>query len=112
MTQDEVFHMAIDAGATDCANPDKWGILEISYESLEWHDRIERFAALVAAHEQKWCVKACAELRKMAIAEEREECAKVCDSVAQRMDDEGEGPTGYIGWVDDCASNIRARGGK
>ena len=44
MTQDEVLHMAIDAGATDCANPDKWEILEISYESLE------RFAKLVAAH--------------------------------------------------------------
>lgn len=50
MTQDEVLHMAIDAGATDCANPDKWGILEISYESLE------RFADLVAAHayEKGW----------------------------------------------------------
>jgi len=47
MTQNEVLHMAIDAGATDCANPDKWGILEISYESLE------RFAALVAAHDTK-----------------------------------------------------------
>lgn len=44
------------------------------------------------------------------VEDEREECAKVCDSVAQRMDDEGEGPTGYIGWVDDCAFNIRARG--
>ena len=44
MTQDKVLRMAIDAGATDCANPDKWGILEISYENLE------RFAALVAAH--------------------------------------------------------------
>ena len=48
MTQDEVLHMAIDAGATDCANPDKWGILEISYENLE------RFAKLVAAHERPW----------------------------------------------------------
>lgn len=87
MTKEDIIRMAIDAGATDCANPDKWDIWEIRDADLE------RFAALVAAHE-------------------REECAKVCDSVAQRMDDEGEGPTGYIGWVDDCASNIRARGEK
>lgn len=50
MTQDEVLRMAIDAGARDCANPDKWGILEISYENLE------RFAELVAAdgYEKGW----------------------------------------------------------
>jgi hypothetical protein len=46
------------------------------------------------------------------VEDEREECAKLCDSVAQRMDDEGEGPTGYIGWVDDCAVAIRERGKK
>lgn len=51
MTQDEVLHMAIDAGATDCANPDKWGILEISYENLK------RFADLIAAHEREECAK-------------------------------------------------------
>ena len=52
---------------------------------------LERFAALVRA-------------------DEREECAKVCDVIAQKMDDEGEGPTGNIGWVIDCAEAIRARG--
>jgi hypothetical protein len=41
---------------------------------------------------------------------EREACAKECDAVAQKMDDEGEGPTGYIAWVTDCAASIRARG--
>ena len=51
MNQDDLFDMAIDAGATDCANPDKWGILEISYENLE------RFAALVAAYEREECLK-------------------------------------------------------
>jgi hypothetical protein len=45
-----------------------------------------------------------------AILAEREECAKVCDAVAQQMDDEGEGPTGNIGWVSGCAAAIRARG--
>jgi len=54
-------------------------------------ENIIRFAALVAAAE-------------------REACAKVCDAVAQQMDDEGEGPTGYIGWVGKCADAIRARG--
>lgn len=52
---------------------------------------LEQFATLVAAHE-------------------REECAKVCETIAQQMFDEGEGPTGYIGWVDDCTNAIRARG--
>ena len=61
--------MAIDAGATDCANPDKWGILEISYENLA------RFAALVAAHE-------------------REECAKVCESYQDAVD-RHKWPNGY-----------------
>ena len=51
MTQDEVLHMAIDAGATDCANPDKWGILEISYENLE------RLAAFIMLYEREECAK-------------------------------------------------------
>ena len=62
MTREDIIEMAIDAGATDCANPDKWGILEISYENLA------RFAKAVAAHE-------------------REECAKVCDEVGDRDTD-------------------------
>ena len=52
-----------------------------------------RFAALIAAAE-------------------REACAKVCEAAAKKMDDEGEGPTGYIAWVADCAAAIRARGNK
>jgi hypothetical protein len=47
--------------------------------------------------------------RKAGAAEEREACAKVCDAAAKKMDDEGEGPTGCIAWVTDCASAIRAR---
>jgi hypothetical protein len=43
-------------------------------------------------------------------AAEREACAKVCDATAKKMDEEGEGPTGYIAWVTDCAAAIRARG--
>ena len=46
---------------------------------------------------------------EMGVEAEREACAKVCDAVAQQMDDEGEGPTGSIGWVDQCSKTIRAR---
>jgi hypothetical protein len=49
------------------------------------------------------------QLRK-AVADEREECAKVCDAVAEEMEVYGEGPTGYISYVEDCAAAIRARG--
>jgi hypothetical protein len=52
------------------------------------------------------CLERFAELAR---ADEREACAKVCDAVAQQMDDEGEGPTGNIGWVNGCADAIRAR---
>jgi hypothetical protein len=50
MNRNDIILMARDAGASGCANSDKWGILEISYESLE------RFAALVAAHEREACI--------------------------------------------------------
>ena len=45
-----------------------------------------------------------------AVKAEREACAKACDVIAQKMDGEGEGPTGNIGWVIDCAEAIRERG--
>ena len=49
MTHQDIINMAVEVGATGCANPDKWGFFEISYTSLE------RFAALVAAHEREAC---------------------------------------------------------
>jgi hypothetical protein len=70
MNRDDIIRMAIEAGARDCANPDKWDIFEIRDTDLE------RFARLVAAHE-------------------REECAKLADS---------------LGWV--SVDDIRARGEK
>lgn len=45
--RDDIFRMAIEAGARDCANPDKWDIWEIRDTDLE------RFAALVAAAKQE-----------------------------------------------------------
>jgi hypothetical protein len=59
---------------------------EIDCCSLEWHDRIERFASLVAEHE-------------------REECAKWADLVAREIDNT-HNTASYI------ASGIRARGKK
>ena len=50
MTKKDIIRMAVEVGATGCANPDNWGVFEISYKNLE------RFAALVAAHEREACV--------------------------------------------------------
>ena len=47
MTHQDIINMAVEVGATGCANPDKWGFFEISYTSLE------RFARLVASHERE-----------------------------------------------------------
>ena len=49
MTREDIICIAIEAGARDCANPDKWDIWEIRDTDLE------RFAALVAAHEREEC---------------------------------------------------------
>ena len=78
MKIEDVIRMAREAGAKPSSNPEKWDILEISDESLK------RFAALVAA-------------------QEREECAKLCEEVDGRL-------THYR--APDCAIAIRARGEK
>ena len=62
MTEHDYVYMAQEVGARGCSNPDKWGILEIKHEDLA------RFAALVRA-------------------DEREECAKVCDDWPNGRDD-------------------------
>ena len=51
MNKEDIICMAVEAGARDCANPDKWDIWEIRDTDLE------RFAALVAAHERGECAK-------------------------------------------------------
>jgi hypothetical protein len=47
MTKDDIICMAREAG------------FELDCCSLEWHGRIERFAALVAAAEREACAKVC-----------------------------------------------------
>jgi hypothetical protein len=53
MTREDVIRMAREAGAKPSHNPDKWDIWEIRDTDLE------RFAALVAAHEREKCAQLC-----------------------------------------------------
>ena len=55
MTQDEIIHMAREAGF-DVDDP----IFPMDAEDIKI---LERFAALVAAHEREACAKVCEELR-------------------------------------------------
>lgn len=72
MTREEIVRVAREAG------------MFVTSELKGQTDKLERFAALVAAHE-------------------REACAKVCDLVAKEIDDTNGNAT-Y------CAAAIRARG--
>jgi hypothetical protein len=81
MTKDDIIRMAREAGFADTDDHGVW--ITDGY----WDEDLIRFAALVAAHE-------------------REECAKVCESldlptVVGKSWDEG---------TIDCAKAIRARG--
>lgn len=70
----------------------------------------EEFEQLLKANNIVFVGEAAWRVAQLVAAAEREACANVCDAVAKQMDDEGEGPTGYILWVKDCANAIRARG--
>ena len=90
--QDEIIRMAREAGISSV-----WA--EASTRQLE------RFAALVAAHEREKCFDAAMKSAEKAVDAamllEREACAKVCEE--------------DMGWLDNgggelCAKAIRARG--
>jgi len=53
MTREDIIRMAREAG------------FELDCCSLEWHERIARFAALVAAAEREACAKVCEESNDM-----------------------------------------------
>ena len=74
MNRDDIIRMAQEAG------------FELDCCSLEWHERIARFAALVAAAE-------------------REACANVCDELADASNLVYAGTAAMK-----CAKAIRARG--
>jgi ferric-dicitrate binding protein FerR (iron transport regulator) len=48
MNREDIIRMAREAGAKPSHNPEEWDILKIRDTDLE------RFAALVAAHERQW----------------------------------------------------------
>ena len=74
MTRDDIMRMARE---TDCLDDQHYGSV--------WADKLERFANLIAASE-------------------REECAKVCEGIAEKLYDHAKWP------YTDCAKAIRARG--
>ena len=109
MTLEDIIRMmreACDKDTVDAWHNDYWTITQ---------SELERFAALVAAakeqemRESGWrqCAKGqrttqfCGQLQA-AVAAEREECAKVCETEGERID---------ASWVS-CAAAIRARGEK
>ena len=49
------------------------------------------------------------ETTKQAIHIERQACAEIAEEISKEMNEEGEGPTGYIGYLLDCAERIRNR---
>ena len=84
MTKDEIIKLAREAGAEFYAET-------LCVNGKDAHDFIERFAAIVAAHE-------------------REACAKVCKDIANSQFESGETET--AGVLDYCAAAIRARSEK
>ena len=44
-----------------------------------------------------------------AMYRERQACAEIAEEIAKEMEVEGEGSTGYIGYLLDCAERIRNR---
>ena len=77
MDRQDIIRMAREAGCKPFRSPEHWDDVQV----FATPDVLERFAALVAAHE-------------------REECAKVCED----MDHNG------VMIAADCAEAIRARG--
>ena len=104
MTQDEIIRMAREI----------WGERAV----LPFNE-LERFAALVAAHEReafKVYVNQVVADREMAVHDavlaEREACAKVCDEIAEGSEPVSDYHGGVMDGAGDCAAAIRARGEK
>ena len=82
MDREQIIRMAREAGCKPFRSPEHWDDVQV----FATPDVLERFAALVAAHE-------------------REACAKVCEDI----DTEYEGEDVLATW---CAAAIRARSEK
>jgi hypothetical protein len=80
---EDIIRMAREAGCKPFRSPEHWDDVQVFANP----DVLERFAALVAAHE-------------------REACAKVCDAVQKKNEDDGA----WMWEARNCAAAIRARG--
>jgi len=58
MTRDDIIRMAREAKLA-CVLTHGGGEPRMYVEGADWHDEIDRFAALVAAHEREACAKLC-----------------------------------------------------
>ena len=98
MTQEDIIRMAEACGIPEFENNESQA------------DNIMRFAALVAAAEQKkWEDQTEVEIHE-AVLDEREACAKVCDE--ESMEERDDWANGWLAKAWDCARAIRARSDK
>lgn len=101
MEQDNIIRMAREAG------------FEVDRCSLEWRDRIKRFADLVCAAERERIANDAQRIIKRAeargAAAEREACAKICED-GTALDAFLDGVESYNNEFECCAAVIRARG--
>ena len=98
MKQAQILALARDAGFKVYEGAFPFEPTEDKFIGFE--DNLERFAALVAAHEREKHNSPSWETVDDAIAAEREACAKVCDEQFKK----------YGCVADKCAAAIRARG--
>ena len=82
MTQEDIIKLAREAGCKPFRSPEHWDDVQV----FATPNVLERFAALVAAAE-------------------REACAKVCDAVQKKNEDDGA----WMWEARNCAAAIRAR---
>lgn len=108
MNREDIIRMAREAGAELAELPmmDAWLFAEDEY--------LERFAALVASAERERltdaAMKSAEKAVDVAIALEREACAKVCDGVQDCGPENGCCPTYWNESLERAAAAIRARG--
>ena len=101
MTKDEIIAMAVEAGLIRVGDgwtePHRWGLAEL-----------EAFANLVAAvaRNMKFTQAHWTDYEESIVAAEREACAKVCEAVQQKNENNGV----WMWEAKNCAAAIRARG--
>ena len=92
MDREEIIRMAREAGCKPFRSPEHWDDVQV----FATPDVLERFAALVAAHEREACAKVCEEVESRA--------EELWDKFAYPEDQ------GMASGARQCATAIRARG--